>query len=112
MLDVQRHYRSFQIEPQLEHNFERFFPFTIFRDLYLVYVEQLPLYNPPDVLGLHSNAEINYLTQAAHDIWSNMLNIQPERDQGEDNASRERKIYKREGQTFKTFFLAQDSSSH
>ena len=109
----------FQIEPQLEHNFERLtsnrfqhddeflsknvlfnqcFPFTIFRDLYLVYVEQLPLYNPPDVLGLHPNAEINYLTQAAHDIWSNMLNIQPERDQGEDNASRERKIYQREGQ--------------
>ena len=122
-----------QIEPQVEYNFERlastrlqhdadeflsknvlfnqFFPFTIFRDLYVAYVEQLPLYNPPDVLGLHSTAEINYLTQAAHDIWSTMLNIQPERDQSEDNASRERKIcVTREGQVHTALSPAQDSS--
>jgi dynein heavy chain len=65
--------------------------FTIFRDLYLAYIDQLPLYNPPDVLGLHANAEINYLIKTANEIYSNMLDIQPEQNEMENNSSRERK---------------------
>ena len=71
--------------------FNQFFPSSIFRDLYLAYIDQLPLYNPPDILGLHPNAEINYLTKAATDIYSTMLDIQPEQNETEDHSSRERR---------------------
>jgi hypothetical protein len=71
--------------------FNQFFHFFIFRDLYLAYIDQLLLYNPPDILGLHSNAEINYLNKAAMDIYSTMLDIQPEQNETEDHSSRERK---------------------
>jgi hypothetical protein len=71
--------------------FNQFFHYSIFRDLYLAYVDQLPLYNPPDILGLHANAEINYLTKTAYEIYSNMLLIQPEQIEIEDSSSRERK---------------------
>ena len=99
---------NLSVEPQIEYNFEKllpnkiqnllsksvlfnqFFPFTIFRDLYLAYINQLPLYNSPDILGLHANAEINYLTKTAQKIYSNMLDIQPEQYKIEDNSSRER----------------------
>jgi hypothetical protein len=72
--------------------FNQFFHFSIFRDLYLAYIDQLPLYNPPDILGLHANAEINYLTKSAFEIYSNMLDIQPEQHEMDDSSSRERKI--------------------
>lgn len=102
---------SFQIEPQLEYNcqsfeqyetqslsknvlFNQFFPFTIFRDFYLAYVDQLPLYNPPNILGLHANVEINYLSKTALDICVNMLNIQPVQQEVEEHSNRERKEQK------------------
>uniref|UniRef100_A0A3Q3E463 Dynein axonemal heavy chain 10 n=1 Tax=Labrus bergylta TaxID=56723 RepID=A0A3Q3E463_9LABR len=37
------------------------------------YIESLPLANTPEVMGLHSNAEIGYYTQAAKDIVSSLL---------------------------------------
>lgn len=73
--------------------FNQFFPFQIFRDLYLVYIEQLPLYNPPDILGLHANAEINYLSKTTQEIYSNLLNIQPEHHEINNNSSQERKYF-------------------
>ncbi|CAF4829118.1 unnamed protein product [Rotaria sp. Silwood1] len=69
--------------------FNQFFPYSIFRDLYLAYIDQLPLYNPPDILGLHANAEINYLTKTAYEIYSMMLDIQPEQHEIEDSSSRD-----------------------
>lgn len=71
--------------------FNQFFHYAIFRDFYLAYIDQLPLYNPPDVLGLHANAEINYLTKAAHAIYSNLIVIQPQQHAIENSSSRERK---------------------
>ena len=71
--------------------FNQFFPFTIFRDFYLAYVDQLPLYNPPNILGLHANVEINYLSRTAVEICVNMLNVQPEQQQVEEHSNRERK---------------------
>lgn len=71
--------------------FNQFFHYSIFRDLYLAYIDRLPLYNPPDILGLHANAEINYLTKTAHEIYSNMLHIQPEQRDNEENSIKERK---------------------
>ncbi|CAF4384573.1 unnamed protein product, partial [Adineta steineri] len=72
--------------------FNQFFHYSIFRDFYLTYIDQLPLYNPPDVLGLHPNAEINYLTKTAHEIYSNMIMIQLEQYDIDYGSNRERKI--------------------
>lgn len=41
-------------------------------------IEKLPLANTPEVLGLHSNAEIGYYTQAAKDMWTHLIDLQPQ----------------------------------
>uniref|UniRef100_A0A3Q3JHQ8 Dynein heavy chain ATP-binding dynein motor region domain-containing protein n=1 Tax=Monopterus albus TaxID=43700 RepID=A0A3Q3JHQ8_MONAL len=41
-------------------------------------IENLPLANTPEVLGLHSNAEIGYYTQAAKDMWTHLIDLQPQ----------------------------------
>lgn len=41
-------------------------------------LESLPLANTPEVFGLHPNAEIGYYTQAARDMWSHLLELQPQ----------------------------------
>ena len=71
--------------------FNQFFNYAIFRDLYTAYIDRLPLYNPPDVLGLHVNADINYLTKTADEIYSNMLDIQPKQHEMKENSNKERK---------------------
>lgn len=41
-------------------------------------IESLPLSNTPEVMGLHSNAEIGYYTQAAKDMWCHLIDLQPQ----------------------------------
>lgn len=41
-------------------------------------IESLPLANTPEVMGLHSNAEIGYYTQAAKDMWHHLIDLQPQ----------------------------------
>lgn len=41
-------------------------------------IERLPLANTPEVMGLHSNAEIGYYTQAAKDMWCHLIDLQPQ----------------------------------
>eukprot|EP00058_Branchiostoma_floridae_P026457 XP_002611948.1 hypothetical protein BRAFLDRAFT_91832 [Branchiostoma floridae] len=48
------------------------------RDNYVEEIENLPLANTPEVFGLHTNAEIGYYTQAAKDMWTNMVDLQPQ----------------------------------
>lgn len=48
------------------------------RESYLKYIESLPLVNTPEVFGLHPNAEIGYFTQATKDIWSHLIELQPQ----------------------------------
>ncbi|EDV22455.1 uncharacterized protein TRIADDRAFT_50643 [Trichoplax adhaerens] len=48
------------------------------RDKCLDYIESLPLDNTPEVFGLHPNAEIGYYTEAAKDIWSQLVELQPQ----------------------------------
>ncbi|CAH1233746.1 DNAH10 [Branchiostoma lanceolatum] len=48
------------------------------RDNYVEEIESLPLANTPEVFGLHTNAEIGYYTQAAKDMWTNMVDLQPQ----------------------------------
>mgnify|MGYP001792223710 CR=1 FL=1 len=42
------------------------------------YIESLPLTNTPEVFGLHPNAEIGYYTAAARDMWSHLIELQPQ----------------------------------
>ncbi|XP_012272400.1 dynein heavy chain 10, axonemal [Orussus abietinus] len=48
------------------------------RDSYIEFVEKLPLVNSPEVFGLHPNAEIGYFTQATKEMWTNLIELQPQ----------------------------------
>ncbi|XP_006149290.1 dynein heavy chain 10, axonemal [Tupaia chinensis] len=52
-------------------------------------IEALPLANTPEVFGLHSNAEIGYYTQAARDMWSHLLELQPQTGESSSGISRD-----------------------
>ena len=64
------------------------------RDKFLEYIEDLPLANTPCVFGLHSNAEIGYFTNAAKDMCSYMIELQPQTSGAEGGISREQYIEK------------------
>ncbi|CAL9696600.1 unnamed protein product [Knipowitschia caucasica] len=55
-------------------------------------IESLPLANIPDVLGLHPNAEIGYYTQAAKDLWANLIDLQPQTGQSGGSVSMDEHI--------------------
>eukprot|EP00842_Homolaphlyctis_polyrhiza_P003630 jgi/Hompol1/4268/HPOL_001758-RA len=59
------------------------------RDDYIVYIDGLPLTNAPDVFGLHTDAEIGYLTSAVKDMWSQLVSLQPRTSDGAGGISRE-----------------------
>ncbi|XP_053509735.1 dynein axonemal heavy chain 10 isoform X2 [Ictalurus furcatus] len=48
------------------------------KDVYVAEIESLPLANTPEVFGLHPNAEIGYYTQAARDMWTHLIDLQPQ----------------------------------
>lgn len=58
------------------------------------YIETLPLANTPEVFGLHPNAEIGYYTQAARDMWSHLVELQPQTGESGAGISREEFIDK------------------
>ncbi|XP_074640231.1 dynein axonemal heavy chain 10-like [Tubulanus polymorphus] len=59
------------------------------RENYTDYIEALPLANTPEVFGLHPNAEIGYYTQAARDMWANLIELQPQTGDSGSGISRE-----------------------
>ncbi|XP_059165934.1 dynein axonemal heavy chain 10-like isoform X2 [Physella acuta] len=59
------------------------------RDVYVDYIESLPLANTPEVFGLHPNAEIGYYTQAARDMWNHLVELQPQTGDSSSGISRE-----------------------
>ncbi|XP_071619148.1 dynein axonemal heavy chain 10 isoform X2 [Heliangelus exortis] len=48
------------------------------KDDFVDAIELLPLANTPEVFGLHANAEIGYYTQAVRDMWTHLLELQPQ----------------------------------
>nr|XP_034180267.1 dynein heavy chain 10, axonemal [Osmia lignaria] len=72
--------------------FDKFQPFHFYRDErvdyvippegeyddYLNFIKELPLVNTPEVFGLHPNAEIGYFTYAVKEMWSNLIELQPQ----------------------------------
>ncbi|XP_072163343.1 dynein axonemal heavy chain 10-like [Diadema setosum] len=59
------------------------------KDNYTQLIEDLPLANTPEVFGLHPNAEINYYTQAARDMWSQLVELQPQTGESSSGISRD-----------------------
>lgn len=64
------------------------------RDNYVDFIEGLPHANTPEVFGLHPNAEIGYYTQAARDMWMNLIELQPQTGDSGGGISREEFIGK------------------
>jgi len=62
------------------------------RDVYANEIEGLPLSNSPEVFGLHPNAEIIYLYNAAKETWRNLVSMQPRVAGGGGGVSREEHI--------------------
>lgn len=50
----------------------------IFQLKFLAAIDELPLANSPEVFGLHPNAEIGYYTLAVRDMWSHLIQLQPQ----------------------------------
>ncbi|KAF7996760.1 hypothetical protein HCN44_002406 [Aphidius gifuensis] len=65
------------------------FPTVGNRDDYIKFIDELPLENSPEVFGLHPNAEIGYFTQAAKEMWSSLIELQPQTAVGSTGTSRE-----------------------
>ncbi|XP_009867260.1 PREDICTED: dynein heavy chain 10, axonemal-like [Apaloderma vittatum] len=62
------------------------------KDDFVEAIESLPLANTPEVLGLHANAEIGYYTQAVREIWSHLLELQPQTGETGTGISRDEYI--------------------
>ncbi|XP_063171723.1 dynein axonemal heavy chain 10 [Candoia aspera] len=62
------------------------------KDDFVEEIESLPLANTPEVFGLHPNAEIGYYTQAARDMWSHLLELQPQTGESSAGISRDEYI--------------------
>ncbi|XP_061907301.1 dynein axonemal heavy chain 10-like isoform X1 [Entelurus aequoreus] len=62
------------------------------RTIYIDEIESLPLANTPEVMGLHSNAEIGYYTQAAKDMWLHLIDLQPQTGESGGSISRDEYI--------------------
>ncbi|XP_040982062.1 LOW QUALITY PROTEIN: dynein heavy chain 10, axonemal [Aquila chrysaetos chrysaetos] len=62
------------------------------KDDFVEAIESLPLANTPEVFGLHANAEIGYYTQAVRDIWSRLLELQPQTGETGTRISRDEYI--------------------
>ncbi|KAK3539191.1 hypothetical protein QTP86_029601 [Hemibagrus guttatus] len=62
------------------------------KDVYVAEIESLPLANTPEVFGLHPNAEIGYYTQAARDMWTHLIELQPQTGDSGGGISRDEYI--------------------
>lgn len=54
------------------------FFFVTLLNRFVEYIDTLPLTNSPEVFGLHPNAEIGYYTQATKEMWSLLIELQPQ----------------------------------
>ena len=55
-------------------------------------IQELPLYTPPTVFGLHTNAELSYYSNASRSLWRNMIELQPRTAASGGGMSREQYI--------------------
>ncbi|XP_037633762.1 dynein heavy chain 10, axonemal [Sebastes umbrosus] len=62
------------------------------KKIYVDEIESLPLANTPEVMGLHSNAEIGYYTQAVKHMWTHLIDLQPQTGESGGSISRDEYI--------------------
>ncbi|XP_037304127.2 dynein axonemal heavy chain 8-like [Pungitius pungitius] len=63
-------------------------------DEYMECIQNLPAIDSPEVLGLHSNADITYQTNTSAEVLDTITNIQPKESGGGSGATRESIVYK------------------
>jgi len=56
---------------------------------YMEFIKDIPLINSPVVFGLHPNAEIQYFTNTAKDIWVNCIEMQTSEASAEGGINKE-----------------------
>ncbi|KAM6931388.1 dynein axonemal heavy chain 10 [Xenentodon cancila] len=61
-------------------------------EVYIDEIENMPLANTPEVLGLHSNAEIGYYTQSVKEMWTHLIDLQPQTSESGGSISRDEHI--------------------
>jgi len=61
---------------------------------FIAAIDEIPLFTNPGVFGLHSNAEIQYFTNAAKDLWMNTLEMQTSDGGASGGVNREEYIEK------------------
>ncbi|XP_015260407.1 PREDICTED: dynein heavy chain 10, axonemal [Cyprinodon variegatus] len=59
---------------------------------YVAEINSMPLVNTPEVLGLHSNVEIEYNTLAVKEMWAHLIDLQPWTGESSGNLTREEQI--------------------
>ena len=64
------------------------------RDAYERQIEELPNNSSPEVFGLHYNAQIGYSTNAAKEMWRELIDLQPRTATAATGVSREEFIAK------------------
>ncbi|XP_056113379.1 dynein axonemal heavy chain 10 [Rhinichthys klamathensis goyatoka] len=62
------------------------------KQVYVDEIESLPLANTAEVFGLHPNAEIGYYSQAARDMWTHLIELQPQTGDSGGGISRDEYI--------------------
>ncbi|CAD5121743.1 DgyrCDS10220 [Dimorphilus gyrociliatus] len=62
------------------------------KQMYVDYIESLPLTNSPEVYGLSLMAEIGYYTDATRDLWRNLAELRPTIDNKEYDLSVEDRL--------------------
>ncbi|KAM4746443.1 dynein axonemal heavy chain 10 [Anableps anableps] len=67
-------------------------PPTGAKTVYVDEIENMPLANTPEVMGLHSNAEIGYYTLAVKELWTHLIDLQPQSGESSGTITREEQI--------------------
>lgn len=62
------------------------------KNVYVDEIEAMPLANTPEVMGLHSNAEIGYYTNAVKEMWTHLIDLQPQTGESGGQISRDEYI--------------------
>ncbi|XP_047128865.1 dynein axonemal heavy chain 5 isoform X1 [Hydra vulgaris] len=60
----------------------------------LIYIQNLPAVDTPEVFGLHPNADITYQTKAAVDVLNTILNVQPKDKISSLGETKESSVYR------------------
>ena len=61
--------------------------------LYMNAIKEYPINDPPDIFGLHSNAEVSYQQSEAFRMFGDLVKVQPKTSSGVGGQSREEQLF-------------------